>query len=275
MIVFQEEGHLYTSVIPDGVKWLGVTTLIKKLHEPFGAGGVDMAFACSTRKPSKLYPNKWYGIPPSEIDAIWEAERNRSTELGSWYHKKREDALFSTENEFDVHCPRFEGGKKFAPDQSLTEGIYPELLVYILSSEICGQADYVEVVKGIVNIKDYKTSKEIRRKGFTNYKGTKMMYPPIEHLEDCEYTHYNIQLSLYMYMILRHNPNYEPGTLTIEHVKFEETGRDKYDYPIYKKDEAGEFIIKEIEEIKMPYLKKEVISILDWLKENKQNIIAQ
>lgn len=274
MIKFQEEGHIYTSIEPDNIKWLGVTSLVKALHEPFHTR--EKAISSHNRKPTVAYPNKWYKVPVGEIEAAWEAEKNRSTELGHWYHNKREQALFSEENELDIYCPSFgEGRIKVAPDQSLCEGIYPELLVYLLSSEICGQSDYVEVRNSKVHIKDYKTSKEIKRHGFTNYKGTKMMYSPIEHLEDCSYIHHNIQLSLYMYIILRHNPNLESGTLTIEHIKFEEGSRDKYDYPIYKKDENGEFIIREIEEIHMPYLKKEVVSILEWLKYNKENIITQ
>lgn len=275
MIQFQEEGHLYTSIIPDDIKWLGVTTLVKKLHQPFDSDGVDRAFECSVRKPTKAYPNKWYGIPPSEIDAAWEAERNRSTELGHWYHSKREAALIDSGGIPLVFRSDIREGRKYAPNQMLREGIYPELMVYLLSGEICGQSDYVEVRDGKVYIKDYKTCKEIKRRGFTSWKGTKMMYSPIEHLEDCDFTHYALQLSIYMYIILRHNPNYEPGTLIIEHVKFVEEKRDKYDYPIYKRDEAGQFIIKEIEEIQMPYLKREVVTILEWLKENKQNLIEQ
>ena len=63
---------------------------------------------------------------------------------------------------------------------------------------------------------------------------TSKMFKPLSHLDDCNLNHYNIQLSLYMYIILKHNPKLKPGKLIIQHVKFEETGRDKYDYPITK-----------------------------------------
>ncbi len=274
MIKFVEEGHQYVSLSEEhaNITWVSVTKLISKLHEQFNAGGVDRAFECSIKKPTKAYPNKWYGIPPSEIEAAWNSERDRSTKLGHWYHNKRESELLDCEEELDVYgCSIGQGGVKVAPEQILVEGIYPEHLMYLMSAGICGQSDYVAVRNGEVHIKDYKTSKEIKRRGFTNYKGTKMMFHPIEHLEDCEYIHYNIQLSLYMYMILRHNPNLEPGTLTIEHVKFEEGGKDKYGYPIYKEDGKGGWVVKEVEEIVMPYLKKEVVAILEWWKNNREN----
>ena len=147
-------------------------------------------------------------------------------------------------------------------------------MVYLKSEGICGQSDYVEVKEAKIFIKDYKTSKEIKRNSFVNWEGIKkMMLTPVNHLEDCHFYHYALQLSLYMYVMLRHNPNLSPGTLIIEHVKFEIEDEDKYRYPIYKKDEAGNFIVKEIEEIELPYMKKEVHAVINWLKTNKQKLI--
>jgi hypothetical protein len=74
-------------------------------------------------------------------------------------------------------------------------------------------------------------------------------------------------------MMLRHNPNLQPGTMFIEHIKFEVESEDKYGYPIYKKDEQGNFIVKEIEEIEVPYFKKEVYAVVNWLKDNKQKLV--
>ena len=106
-------------------------------------------------------------------------------------------------------------------------------MVYLKSIGLCGQADLVEVVNGYVNILDYKTNKEIKEKGFTNWEGiTSKMYNPVNHLDDCNYNHYTLQLSIYMYIILKHNPKLKPGKLTIQHVKFNELGKDKNGYPI-------------------------------------------
>lgn len=271
MIKFIEEGHIYTSVIPDDIKWLGVTTLVGHLHEKFDA--IEQSVKSSNRKPTVKSPNKWYGLSPKEIRTAWETEGKRSIELGSWYHKMREDALYE-KGTVDTFKPDIREGVKYAPDQSLVEGVYPEHLVYLKSEGICGQSDYVEVKETKVYIRDYKTSKEIKRKAFVNWEGVvKMMTGPVKHLEDCHFYHYALQLSIYMYIILRHNPNLSPGTLVIEHIKFEIEDEDQYGYPIYKKDENGNFIVKEIEEIELPYLKKEVYAITNWLKLNKQKLI--
>jgi len=269
MIRFLEQGHVYESIIPDGVKWLGVTTLVSNLHEKFNAE--EQAPKSSARKPTPQYPNKWYGLPVVEILKAWNSEGERSTELGHQYHAMREQELYNFV-EFPVIQPVMEDGAKIAPPQTLTEGIYPEHLVYMHSAGICGQSDRVDVREGRVYIRDYKTSKKIDRKGFSNYKGTKMMLPPVAHLEDCHISHYALQLSIYMYIILRHNPSLLPGKMIIEHVKFEIASEDKYGYPIYKRNEYGDFIVKEIEEIEVPYLKAEVQNILNWLKTNRTKI---
>ncbi len=133
---------------------------------------------------------------------------------------------------------------------------------------ISGQADYIQVKGNRVNVRDYKTCKEIKTKGFTNWEGTKMMLSPLNHLEECEYNHYSLQLSIYMYIILRHNPHLQPGTMFIEHVLFEEEGRDKYDYPVYKKDENGDYVVKEVIPIEVPYLRKEVELMINAHKRN-------
>jgi hypothetical protein len=271
MIKFIEKGHIYTSVIPDNIKWLGITTLVGHLHEKFNAK--EQSIKSSNRKPTAKYPNKWYGLPPTEIQDAWNAEGQRSVELGSWYHKMREDALYE-KGATNVFRPKVEDGIKYAPNQILLDGIYPEHMVYLKSEGICGQSDYVEVRDAKIFIKDYKTSKEIKRNSFVNWEGIKkMMLTPVNHLEDCHFYHYALQLSLYMYVMLRHNPNLSPGTLIIEHVKFEIEDEDKYGYPIYKKDETGNFIVKEIEEIELPYLKKEFHAVINWLKTNKQKLI--
>ena len=160
-------------------------------------------------------------------------------------------------------------GVKIAPNQKLEPGVYREHFAYLKSACICGQADLVEVVNGKVNITDYKTNKEIKEKGFVNWEGiTSKMFKPLTHLDDCNLNHYNIQLSLYMYIILKHNPKLKPGKLTIQHVSFEKEKDDENGYPINKYDSNGEPIIKEIKMYKLPYLKDEVRSLIMWIKDN-------
>jgi len=160
-------------------------------------------------------------------------------------------------------------GIKMASEQKLEDGIYPEHLVYLKSAGICGQADIVEIVNGYININDYKTNKEIKEKGFTNWEGiTNKMYKPVNHLDDCNLNHYSLQLSIYAYIIKKHNPKLKIGKLTIQHVKFKQVGEDSNGYPI-NEHVNGEPVLEEVKMYNIPYLKDEVASLIMWLKDNK------
>lgn len=263
MVNFIESTHSYFSPDSPEINWTSVTSVVGKLHEEFNE--VEGALKSSRNKKSK-----WYGLPVEEIKKAWKDENTRSKDLGHWYHKKREDALYQREDRAVYMSPVNEDNVKVALDQKLTPGLYPEHLVYLISAGVCGQSDLVEVTDTSFSITDYKTCKEIKRESWKNWEGdSKKMLGVCKHLDDCHFYHYAIQLSLYAYIIWRANPRLKVGKLTIEHVKFEEAGRDKYDYPIYKKNEYDECIVKDIELIEVPYLGSEAQAIINSYRQKK------
>ena len=216
-------------------------------------------------------------MTPEKIIEIWNAESKRATDLGTFYHNQREadilecDSITRYDIKLEVIAPKVdEKGVKTASEQKLTDGIYPEHLVYMKSVGVCGQSDLVEIADNIVYITDYKTNKEIKTSSFVNWEGlSQKMDQPISHLDDCNYFHYALQLSIYMYMIIKHNPKLKPGSLILHHVLFETEGEDEFGYPISKLNAQGEPIVKEIIPYTLPYLKEEVIAIFNWLKSNR------
>jgi hypothetical protein len=274
-IVFESTTHSYVSLDPeDKTRWVSVTTLLSGLKQPFDA--VTIA-----EKSSKSKKSKWYGMTPEAIQKAWKAESERACNLGNWYHDQREQDLINCETlvrhdtTLPIIKPVLDGqGKKLAPLQKLINGIYPEHMVYLKSAGICGQSDLVEVVNDTVHITDYKTNKKIDKASFVNWEGvSKKMLGPVAHLDDCNLNHYTLQLSIYMYIILKHNPNLKPGKLTIHHISFEEEEQaDEFGYPIIKLSDQGEPIIKNIEVYDLPYLKNEVIAVLKWYEVNKDKI---
>jgi hypothetical protein len=274
-VIFKEDGHIYESLNEDltidNIKWTSVTSFVGLFKPKFDAEG-------QAKKSSKNKRSKWYGMTQKEILAAWNGESERAIELGNWYHNQREENLceFSTIEREGVEVPIVRpivdgSGTKIAPDQKLDNGVYPEHFVYLKSLGICGQADLVTIVNGKINIIDYKTNKEIKEKGFKNWEGiTSKMYNPVSHLDDCNLKHYNLQLSLYAYIIKKHNPKLKVGDLQIQHVTFEKESENEFGYPITKYNDQGEPIIKDIKIYNLPYLKTEVQSIIKWLKDNPQ-----
>lgn len=269
---FVPEEHKYTSIKEDGTEWLSATSFISNFKQPFDADKI-------AAKSAKNKKSKWYGMTTDEIKLAWKNEANRATSLGTWYHNCREKdicELLNMERHGEIVPivkPVELEGIKYSPDQKLKDGIYPEHLVYLKSAGICGQSDLVEVINGEVHITDYKTNKEIKTESYTNWEGrSQKMFPPLSHLDDCNLNHYALQLSLYMFMILKHNPNLKPGTLTIHHVIFEEVGKDKFGNPITALDSIGNPVVKDIVQYDLPYLKKEIISLIHWLEDNRHKL---
>lgn len=271
-IIFNAADHSYKSIDAEGIDWISVTSLLSNFKKPFDAEKV----AASVTKKTK---SKWFGIPPEKILELWKAEADRATTLGTFYHNQREAdicSLSSIELEglpIPIYKPIEEDSQKRAPEQKLTDGIYPEHMVYIKSAGICGQSDLVEVVNSKVNIIDYKTNKEIKKESFKNWEGiSDKMSHPISHLDDCNFNHYALQLSIYMYIILKHNRKLKPGKIYIHHVIFEVEGTDQYGYPITRYSSNGDPVVKEVIQMEVPYLADEVISIINWLYDNRDQI---
>jgi hypothetical protein len=270
-VTFKAEDHKYESLDPnDRITWLSVTTFVGQFKQKFDP-------VAQSIKSSKNKKSKWYGIPPEEIQAHWSNETDRALSAGTFYHDQRESDLLSIDTiqrqgvAIPIIKPIYDNGVKHSPSQKLTEGIYPEHFVYLKSVGLCGQSDRVEVVKDTVDIIDYKTNKEIKKESFKSWEGiSKKMSGPCAHLDDCNFNHYALQLSAYMYMILKHNPNYKPGKMMLHHVIFEKDGEDKFGNPILRKDANNEPVVKTVVPYETPYLKREIINMINYIQEQKK-----
>ena len=270
-IQFTAADHKYQSINQDEkINWISVTSVISLFKKEFDKQAQAL-------KSSKNKRSKWYGLTPEKIIEIWDQSNSVAIDLGSWYHNQREEDLLSCNTirrlgiDLDIVKPIEDNGIKVAPDQNLTSGIYPEHMVYLKSAGICGQADRVEVIQDVIDIYDYKTNKEIKTQSFTNWEGvSEKMLHPIDHLDDCNFNHYAIQLSIYLYIMIKHNPNLKPGKIILEHIIFKKSGVDKYGNPVYEKDSDGNPIVDKVVPYELPYLKKEVTSIIKYLQANPE-----
>lgn len=265
-IQFTAADHKYISKDDPTQKWLSATGLVELFKPNFNAEAQAI-------KSAKNKKSKWYGMKPQDILDIWAGENKRAVTLGSWYHDQREQELIACDTiqrngvDLPIFRPIEQDGIKLSPDQNIAAGIYPEHLVYLKSVRLCGQADRIEVVGNTVNIYDYKTNKEIKLKSYVNWEGkSNKLNAPLEHLDDCNFYHYALQMSLYMYITLKHNHSLKPGKMEIHHIIFDIEGYDDYGYPIVAYDAAGDPIVKELVPYEMPYLKKEVNTMINYLK---------
>lgn len=267
-VIFKAQNHKYESLDPnERIDWLSVTKFVSQFKPAFDP-------VAQSIKSSKNKKSKWYGLPPEEIQGYWAKEADRAIGTGTVYHDERESDLLELDTlnrggrNIPIIKPLWDGDTKHAPAQRLTEGIYPEHFIFLKSAGLCGQSDRVEVVKDTIDIVDFKTNKEIKKESFVSWDGRReTMLGPCAHLDNCNFNHYALQLSTYMYMMIKHNPTYKPGSMMLHHIIFEKEGEDKFGYPILKLQD-GKPIVKTVIPYEVPYLKSEVINMINWIKDN-------
>lgn len=269
-VTFTEENHRYTS--HSGEIYTSVTSLLKSFTPPFDADYWSAYKALQAvlegRGEWAAYKKKAGGwqnavVYAREIDTTfpyrkevieakklilqsWDDTKNEALSKGTAYHKLKEDSV----KQKIVYTPEMQEIPVVSDVDVLAlqnfedDGLYPELILYNDDWKLAGQADWVMKQKNRVNIKDYKTSKEIKRSAFQD---SKLLYP-VDHLPNANFYIYSLQLSLYGLML--ESKGFQVGYLSIEHVD-KNTQRTIEIYPVeYLRREAQLIVDSHISENK-------------------------
>lgn len=200
-ITFKEDTHQYFDVTGD--EYGSVSKVIGKIKTPFDKATISRAIG------NKLA--KELGVSSEEgqrrILAEWKAKADSSIIRGNFIHNNLEDYLLTGSCDSSL---------KDVVTQLMTllKGNYknfPEALIYSPKYKISGQSDLVvqrtRSNASVFDIFDYKTneSKGIQFDSIDRRKAepkhyNRYMLPPFDHLEDCNFIHYSMQLSIYAYM---------------------------------------------------------------------------
>lgn len=162
---------------------------------------------------------KQFDIPQaySKVEHLkqqWNKKRDDACAKGTAFHNKKEEESYS--NGYDsINSMTVPTALKYSFDLSkLEDGFHAELLVYNDYFQIAGKIDKciikTEDSKRYVYIDDYKTNEKItKRNEFQSLKH------PINHLDDCKWNVYRLQLS--MYGVLLELAGYEVKHLQLTH----------------------------------------------------------
>ena len=187
----------------------------------------------------------------SEILAEYEKKRNDACTKGTLAHEKKELSFYNR-NQFDFGKYGYKDLKgEFECRENyykldLQNGVYPEFLIQWQSDDgelmLAGISDLVIVHGNDLYIIDWKTSKTIDKKSYFNKKtgkSVKMQFP-LNNLDDCNYNHYQLQTSLYAWMIQQQYPELNVKGLVI--VQLKDDGSE-VEYPCqYLKDDVEHMI---------------------------------
>lgn len=218
---FIEDVHKYMDEYDE---YTPVTYFIKSF-QPF----VDWEAKCRA-KAKKL------GITYEELRAQWDDTRDTAAAKGTKFHKKMEDRLADKGvlkvfgKELPVTYYETFAGIKDDPSMALEDNtVYSEKMIWSRKYKVCGTADLVQVVDGKINVLDYKTNKELKMEAWRNPRTgqRQKLMGPCNSLDDCNFNVYQLQLNVYMYMLLQANRNLKIGNMQILHIIFnDEEGND-------------------------------------------------
>jgi len=240
MIGFVEDGHKYFSVSPElqGVEWISGTKFASMFYDKFDP-------VLGSVKASQNKKGKWFGMKPEEIQRVWKQESKRSTDTGTLHHLAMEKKYLSVKSMplfgqvLPVYAPIYDDkGVKLSPNQSFPTGVYPEALLYLKLTDnlgICGQSDTVATYMNIGNVSDHKSNKEMKMQGYHDrFSGkTEKLHWPFNYMDNCDFSKYTVQMNLYLYIMLKNNPQMVAGKLVLRHVKFRIESEDEFGFPTH------------------------------------------
>lgn len=183
-IKFDEKSHTYTHT-ETKEKFISVTTLLGKYKKPF-----DKEFHAK-RVASRE------GVPIEMVLEMWENEKNKACDRGNNIHKLLEDYIEYGEvnDTFSWLYKSYDKSVEWHVDDF--NKILSESVLYNEEFKVAGMADLIYVHKnGEFTIGDFKTNKKFR---FSSPFGERML-EPVDHLHNCEFNVYALQLSMYAYM---------------------------------------------------------------------------
>lgn len=276
----------------DDITYLSATQLLEKFKHKF-----------DTEERAEYMAGR-YGQTPEYWKDQWDRKRNRSNNRGTRIHNEKEDFLHGRGfDSVDGKIYRVYN-RELLPRNiqyiDLPDGIYPELKLWRHDYRIAGRADKIIIRTWDVNqpknwmndyqeihrvrmecgffgapepdkyrfmdVEDYKTNQLIREESFytkdpiTGAKQHRMMKGPLSHLMDCEMIHYTLQFSIYQFMGEYHG--FLPG-----HRRMIFYRNDAEVYGGLLADLPGETppVVKEL-----PYLRDEVIAMIEWIHEGRE-----
>lgn len=246
-VTYNDEQHLYIEKA-SGKKCISVTTLIESFGQPFDSdfwasykaleeiiGKDEYEKIKKELLSKKKFDTKWldkYNILPEDFTIVkekildnWRKTNQEACERGTKIHKFHEELTLGGDckevkrlglgGKFDCYT-----NNKIKLDSS---GVYPEILLNYTSPDgslrLAGQADLVIVQGKNLYVLDFKTNKEIKKGSYYNSatKSRQMMQYPLNHIQDCNFWHYTLQLSTYAWMIQKQYPELEVKLLQLIH----------------------------------------------------------
>ena len=215
-ISFTAHGHKYSISFEPDVQYTSVTTWVKNQFAKFDA---DKIIKNMMNGRNWNEQNKYWGMTPEEIKALWNSNSAKVSGDGTNMHEQIEmfynnhihgtharilSALKSKNPYEKYECVELNYFWNFVMDTPKLLPFRSEWLIYDEDLKISGSIDmiYYNVDTNDYSIYDWKRSKEIAHPESLSY-GKFSINEQISHVPDTNYWHYSLQLNIYKFILER------------------------------------------------------------------------
>ena len=186
-IFLEKEDHIYRLNDDNDFQFTSVTTFVSKFFEEFDADFV-------ARKLTSSHP-KYKHMTVEELLAEWK----KRADYGTYVHEEIETYIndkIEPEDRKSLRAVQWLTGYKMHSDFDLLS----EKIIYSKELKLAGSIDLLLHNKKTdeYTIVDWKTSRKIDTSAFRHKTGN---HEATRDLEDCNFNHYSLQLSLYRYIL--------------------------------------------------------------------------
>ena len=186
-IFLEKENHIYQLNDDPNFEFISVTTYDGDFFEKFDAPAVASKLTAS-------HP-KYKHMKAEELLALWK----KKSEYGTFVHEELEDYIndkTSPTDDRSIRAVKWLNGYKMQSNYKL----FSEKIIYSKELNLAGTIDLLMYDKKSDSyiIIDWKTSSKIETSAYRHKTGN---HDITRNLEDCNFNHYSLQLSLYRYIL--------------------------------------------------------------------------
>ncbi len=186
-IFLEKENHIYQLNDEPDFKFQSVTTFVGSFFEEFDAPRV-------ASKLTSTHP-KYTHMTVDELLSVWK----KKADYGTFVHEEIENYINDKTSPTDDRSNRavkWLNGYKMQSNYKL----FSEKIIYSKELNLAGTIDLLmyDESSNAYNIIDWKTSAKIETSAYRHKTGNNDI---TRNLEDCNFNHYSLQLSLYRYIL--------------------------------------------------------------------------
>lgn len=193
-VTLRESDHVYLN--EKNERYTPVSTVLGAYKNPFDGEAASIAYAAKHGGTPEYWLNEWAKTS------------DYACRKGTAFHNLKENFVENSAFfKHDIMLSPVRNWKQLRETKpgftysDLPVGTYTELTLAHHGFKIAGTADLVTILPdGWVDIDDYKTNKELKKKGFRN----QTMKAPLHEVQDANYWHYMLQLNIYGWLLAQY-----------------------------------------------------------------------